>query len=164
MPSSGKTTIAESLAERLRLPLVAKDDLKESLFETLGPGDVSWSERLGNAAYDLIFELARTMLSSRVSLIVEGNFFRDQATRFTLLPEHRLVQIHCDAPIAVLMERYAARERHPGHHDDEKIDGLPARYESGAHGPLDVPGELIRLDTAEPVDVAAVADRLVALL
>src|SRR5690349_14686664 len=70
MPSSGKTTIAESLAERLHLPLVAKDVLKESLFETLGPGDVEWSGRLGDAAYNLIFDLAATTLAARVSLIV----------------------------------------------------------------------------------------------
>ena len=100
MPSSGKTTIATALAERLRLPLVAKDDLKESLFETLGPGDVAWSGRLGDAAYDLMFALARTMLAARVPLIVEANFFAGQATRFITLPEHRLVQIHCDAPLA----------------------------------------------------------------
>jgi predicted kinase len=164
MPSSGKTTIAESLAERLRLPLIAKDDLKESLFETLGPGDVAWSGRLGDAAYDLIFGLARAMLSSRVSLILEANFFRSQAPRFTALPEHVLVQIHCDAPLPVLLERYAARDRHPGHHDDEKIKELPERHESHAHEPLDVPGEIVRLDTTEPVDLAAVADRLRPLL
>lgn len=164
MPSSGKTTIAESLADRLRLPLVAKDDLKESLFETLGPGDVAWSARLGDAAYDLIFELARTMLSSRVSLIVEANFFGNQATRFASLPPHRLAQIHCSAPLAVLIERYAARERHPGHHDAEKIDELPARFESNAHAPLRVDGELVLLDTAQPVDLEALAERLRALL
>lgn len=164
MPSSGKTTIAESLAEHLNLPLVAKDDLKESLFETLGPGDVAWSGRLGDAAYDLMFGLARTMLSSRVSLIAEANFFRGQASRFRSLPPHRLVQVHCSAPLAVLLERYAARERHPGHHDDEKIRELPARYESGAHDPLDAPGEIIRVDTTEPVDVEALADRLRGLL
>ena len=164
MPSSGKTTIAQSLAERLRLPLVAKDDLKESLFETLGPGDVAWSGRLGGASYDLMFALARTMLSARVSLIVEANFFGGQATRFLSLPEHRLVQIHCDAPLAVLLERYAARHRHPGHHDDEKIKELPERYASGAHGPLRVPGETIRLDTSADVDLDVLADRVRALV
>lgn len=164
MPSSGKTTVAESLAARLRLPLVAKDDLKESLFETLGTGDVAWSGRLGDAAYDLMFALARTMLSARVSLIVEANFFVGQATRFESLPEHRLVQIHCDAPLPLLLERYAARERHPGHNDAEKFDELPARHASGAHAPLDVGGETIQLDTAETVDIDAVADRLRALL
>jgi predicted kinase len=164
MPSSGKTTIAQSLAERLRLPLIAKDDLKESLFETLGPGDVAWSGQVGDAAYDLIFGLARKLLSCRVSLIVEANFFRSQSPRFRSLPEHVLVQIHCDAPLEVLLERYAARDRHPGHHDAEKIKELPERHKSRAHEPLEVPGDVIRLDTAEPVDLAAVADRLRPLL
>ena len=164
MPSSGKTTIAETLAESLHLPLVAKDDLKESLFETLGAGDVAWSGRLGDAAYALMFALARTMLAVQAPLIVEANFFAGQATRFTSLPEHRLVQIHCHAPLATLLERYAARTRHPGHNDDEKIDELPARFDSGAHAPLDVPGELIRLDTAGAVDVGGVVRRVRALL
>src|SRR5689334_19364529 len=125
MPSSGKTTVAEALAARLQLPLVAKDDLKESLFGTLGPGDVAWSGRLGDAAYELIFTLARRMLAAHVSLIVEANFFAGQAARFRALPGHRLVQLHCDAPLPLLLERYAARERHPGHNDDEKLKELP---------------------------------------
>ena len=33
MPSSGKTTVAEGLAGRLGLPLIAKDEIKESLYE-----------------------------------------------------------------------------------------------------------------------------------
>jgi predicted kinase len=43
MPSSGKTTVAEGLAERLRLPLIAKDDIKESLYESLGAPDLDAS-------------------------------------------------------------------------------------------------------------------------
>src|SRR6185312_1931048 len=82
MPSSGKTTVAEALAYDLRLPLVAKDEIKESLYDTLGAGDVSWSGRLGGAAYGILFALARAMLASGVSLIVEANFFRDHARDF----------------------------------------------------------------------------------
>lgn len=104
MPSSGKTTIAESLAERLRLPLIAKDDLKESLFESLGAGDVAWSSRLGSAAYNLIFELASRILAAHVSMIVEANFFVDQqqdsrhcrgigSYRFTATPRSRCCSI-----------------------------------------------------------------------
>jgi predicted kinase len=160
MPSSGKTTVAEALAERLRLPLIAKDDLKESLYETLGTGDVAWSGRLGDAAYALIFDLARKNLSSGTPLIVEANFFLDQACELASLPTHRLVQVHCDAPLAVLLERYAARERHAGHHDGEKIKELPARYESGAHAPLDLTGEVIRLDTTRAIDFDTLAARI----
>jgi predicted kinase len=86
MPSSGKTTVAEGLAGRLRLPLIAKDEIKESLYESLGADDVSASARLGTAAYALIFGLARKMLASGVSLIVEANFFRDQEPDFASRP------------------------------------------------------------------------------
>lgn len=160
MPSSGKTTVAEALARELRLPLVAKDDLKESLYDSLGVGDVVWSGRFGEAAYGLIFALARTALTSRASLIVEANFFHGQESDFASLPAHRLVQIHCEAPLDVLVERYAARSRHPGHNDATKIEELPARFASGAHAPLELEGELIRLDTTKPVDPVALAERL----
>jgi hypothetical protein len=41
--------------------------------------------------------------------VVEANFFRDQEAQFAALPAHRLVQLHCHAPLAVLSERYANR-------------------------------------------------------
>jgi predicted kinase len=160
MPSSGKTTVAEGLARRLRLPLVAKDEIKESLYESLGVGDASSSAVLGGAAYGLIFALARTMLGSGVSAIVEANFFREQAGEFASLPEHRLVQLHCEAPLALLLKRYEERSRHAGHHDAEKIKELPARSESGTHDALKLAGGLIELDTSEPVDLDALADRV----
>ena len=161
MPSSGKTTVAEALSRRLRLPLIAKDDIKESLYETLGTGDVAWSGRLGDAAYGVMFALARAALGSGASLILEANFFVHQKTRFEGLPAHRLVQIHCSAPLEVLVDRYARRERHPGHHDAEKIAELPDRFASGAHAPLELEGELIELDTTASFDLDAIAERLV---
>jgi len=160
MPSSGKTTVAESLARELRLPLVAKDELKESLYDSLGAEDFASSARLGTAAFALIFAFARAMLASGVSLIVEANFFRDQEPEFRKLPPHRLLQLHCEAPLDVLVERYRARDRHHGHHDAEKITELPARFESGVHSPLRLYGELVRLDTTQPVDVASLAERI----
>jgi predicted kinase len=160
MPSSGKTTLAEDLAHRLQLPLIAKDEIKESLYESLGADDVAASGRLGTAAFELIFALAGTMLADGVSVIVEANFFRDQAPTFAALPPHRTIQLHCEAPLPVLLDRYARRTRHPGHHDAEKIDELPARFASGAHAPLDIDGELIRLDTTRPIELHDLAERI----
>jgi predicted kinase len=160
MPSSGKTTVAEGLGRRLGLPRIAKDEIKESLYDSLGAEDVGSSALLGGAAYGLIFALARPMLGSGVSLILEANFFRDQEPQFAALPEHRLVQIHCRAPLAVLVERYANRSRHAGHHDAEKIEELPARFASGRHEALRLPGDLVELDTTERVDLDALAERI----
>ena len=160
MPSSGKTTIAEALARQLRLPLIAKDAIKESLMDSLGADDVASSGRLGAAAFAVMFALARVALASGASLVIEANFFPDQERELAELPEHRLLQLHCEAPLAVLLDRYASRTRHPGHHDAEKINELPARFESGVHGPLRLDGELIQLDTTQPVDFATLAERV----
>jgi len=160
MPSSGKTTVAEGLARRLRLPLIAKDEIKESLYDVLGADDVAASARLGDAAYALIFALARSILGADASVIVEANFFRDQREDFASLPAHRFVQLHCHAPLAVLTERYASRSRHSGHHDAEKIKELGPRLASGTHDPLDLPGELIELDTTQPIDLDSLAARV----
>ena len=95
------------------------------------------------------------------SLVVEANFVRgsEVAERLAGLPA-RFVQVHCSAPLELLLERYGARERHPGHVDAERLNALREAVETGRHDPLDLPGETIRLGTSSPIDVASLADRL----
>ena len=162
MPGAGKTSLARVLADELQLPVVAKDDIKECLYDTLGVGDIEWSRRLGHAAHRLIFIVVASILRAGKPAIAEANFFRGmEEPRFTSLPPHRVVQIHCSAPLEVLVERQATRTgRHSGHHDYERVAELADRFESGAHSPLDLAGELIRLETSDPVDVAVLAERI----
>ena len=166
MPAAGKTTLADVLSRRLRLPLIVRDRIKERLYETLGTGDVQWSGELGGAAFALLFDFASLLLAAGQSVIVEANFFRGSAeSRFSVLPEHRVVQIHCAAPLDILIARYTNRPRHEGHHDAEKVKLLPARLERGVHDALDLPGDLFRVETSRTVDldeiVAAIRDRRV---
>ena len=48
-PGSGKTTLANPLSEHLRLPLIAKDPIKEALMDVQGwPSSVQESRMLGS--------------------------------------------------------------------------------------------------------------------
>jgi predicted kinase len=160
-PAAGKTTIARGIAERLRLPLIAKDTIKEALFDGLGTGDLAWSQRLGEATYLAMTRLVEESVTAGASLVAEANFVRgsDFEARLAALPA-RFVQVHCDAPLEVLLARYGSRERHPGHVDRERIEALRVAVESRRHNPLDLPGETIRLDTSREVGGEAVVRRI----
>jgi predicted kinase len=150
MPASGKTTLARRLAAELQLPLFEKDVLKEKLYDTLGTGDVAWSQRLGSATYRLLALVAARVLAAERAAIVEANFFRGSEDVFRELPPHRLVQVHCHAPFDVLLDRYRQRVglRHPGHLDGARVEELRARFESNLNGPLSLDGRLVPVDTS----------------
>jgi AAA domain len=58
LAGSGKTTVARQLATRLELPLLDKDVILESLFDSLGVGDERWRARLSRASDEVLFRLA----------------------------------------------------------------------------------------------------------
>jgi predicted kinase len=160
-PAAGKTTVARGIAARLRLPLIEKDTIKEALFDTLGTGDVAWSQRLGKATLGVIWALLEQSLRAGAGAVVEANFVRGQAEpQFERLPSSQLVQVHCGAPLDVLLARYGSRKRHPGHVDSERIEALEEAVETGRHDPLDLPGETILLDTSGEIDLADLARRI----
>lgn len=78
-PGSGKSTVAQPLAARLQLPLIAKDDIKEALWDYLGPGDRDRFLEYGRASYPLMLLIARLLLVAGKSAVVEANFTPDWA-------------------------------------------------------------------------------------
>ena len=154
-PASGKTYIANVLAENLGIPLIAKDEVKELLYETLGSGDVGWSRKLGVATYALLYQALERQLRARRTVIVESNFDLQYArpTLARLKEEYTFtpLEIHCVAEPDMLVRRYAARaaSRHPGHADAARIDDVATTIATGTNGALHLGGTVIVIDTTD---------------
>ena len=150
-PASGKTTIARELSARVPLPLIAKDDIKESLGDSLGKTSLLWSKRLGAATWDLLFVLLERTLRGHGSLIFESNFYPDVhrpkldeiRTRLPFVP----IEIHCTADPATLARRNNDRDRHPVHHSSSGISARTAEKWASDNGPLELSEHLFRVDT-----------------
>jgi predicted kinase len=120
----------------------------------LGGEGREWSQRLGVATFEVLFRVLDTMLGAGCSVIAEGNFSRPEP--FRALPAARVVQLYVEAPAELIQERFRTRNRaHPVHYDLQVIDEVPARMAAGEWDPLDIGGELIRVDGSAPGDIAA---------
>jgi predicted kinase len=120
-PGSGKTTLARQLAPKLQLPLICKDDIKETIFDSLGWSDREWSKKVGAATWDVIFMLIDQTARSGASAIFESNFHTEHRER---IEELDVIEVHCTASADALVRRIGQRDRHPGHVDDTiEFDG-----------------------------------------
>jgi predicted kinase len=157
LPATGKTTLARRIADDFSLPLLAKDAIKETLFETLGWSDRAWSRQLGTATMALLYMLLEEHLRARQPCVVECNFYPDRdGERFRALEQaysFTPFQILCIANGPTLYERYCQRagsaDRHPGHVETHNLDEHRELLLRGRIDPLPLGGTLYELDTTD---------------
>lgn len=172
---TGKTTCARRLSTRCNLPVFGKDILKELLFDSLGYQDVAWSKRVDAAAYAILYQLFEAHLKVGKSCILESDFRPPAATPIFqgLMERHNFmpIQLHLVANPEEILRRFQQRvssgARHPGHCDDLNLSRFAEKVRTmGDPGPLEIGGDLLRVDTThfQDSDWDALAERIVRLL
>ena len=147
-PGTGKSTVAAALAADLRWPLLALDTLKEALADVLGLGGEDWSDRVGDAAAEVVFRLAAAFPDA----VAEGwwrGARRERAQREFAGP----IEAFCRCDPETALRRMRARHgagRHPIHRDVinpailDRVTGLVATVV-----PLGLGGPLVEVDTEQ---------------
>lgn len=160
-PASGKSSLAPGLAAELRLPLVAKDTIKETLMATLGAPDLEASRRLGQAAVKAMLAVAA---ASPVGAVIESNFYRSVARRELDRLPGPVIEVFCRCDRDVAAARYKARSgsRHAGHFD--AVRTADELWNDEISEPVSGGWPVIEVDTNISVDHHAVAVQVQRLL
>jgi predicted kinase len=156
-PGAGKTTLGARIAGELGIPFINKDGIKETLFDTLGAKDRSWSRQLGIASTALLFHIMERQLVAGQSLVAESAFHAQFDTpRLQRLQESyrfQTLEMYCMAQIDVLLARFAGRaqsaERHSGHAERTQMEELRHNLERGVYAPLSRDGKALIVDTTD---------------
>ena len=151
-PGTGKSTIARAVGDGLRFGVLSLDPIKEALADVLGLGDEDWSNRVGDAAAEVVFRLAAQFPDA----IAEG-WWRGPRRDRAVAEFAGAAEVFCYCDPALAASRVAARlgaGRHPIHRDVIN----PAGVGSAAHiaelaatvVPLRLGGPLVEVDTGRP--------------
>ena len=156
IPGAGKTTVSRALSEALTLPLLSKDEIKESLFDVLGVKDRQWSLQMGAAANKVLWSvLSHCPGGAIVDIWLDP--IRDVGLGQQGLAHagvQKAYEIICDCPAELAVQRYAERVRHPGHLPPDQATLQRIRDSSILMAPLGI-GPTKRVDTTGPVDIPA---------
>ena len=180
MPASGKSTVAAKLADALSLPVLAKDEFKEALFDTIGFSCYAEKRKLDHAANAVLLKAAEAMLRSGQSVILDNNFDGAAAEALNALTECmgvRCVTVFFGGDTEAFYRRYVERDRlhlrHLGHvvqehyplHEGDSPDHDMTReefrekFEKRGMADVRLNGIRIEIDATEPAAIDT--DRLI---
>jgi predicted kinase len=163
-PASGKSTVARALAQIFHYPLISKDAIKESLFDSLGipvgkhlgtPAELS--RLLSSAAMEVLWSLAPAC----PQVILEANFRPKsdyERGRISSL-EGRKLEVYCHCTLEEAARRFQERATRADHHPAHSTKSMSVELLQEYDRPVGV-CPVIDVDTEGPVHPLEIAERI----
>ena len=134
IPAAGKSTMAEVMSERLKLPVVSKDTIKELLFDKVGFQSREEKVNLGIASMEIMYYVAGQLMKAGQPFILENNF--EYSSKYgikNLLEKYQYfaLTITLTGDYKVIYQRFLERESSPDRHRGHVVnDCYPEKKEN----------------------------------
>lgn len=118
IPAAGKSTMAEVISERLKLPVISKDGIKELLFDNVGFQSRAEKVNLGIASMEIMYYAAGQLMKAGQPFILENNFESSEHGVENLLEKYQYsaLTITLTGDYKVIYQRFLERESSPDRH------------------------------------------------
>lgn len=140
IPASGKSTMAEFLAEKLVLPVISKDKIKELMYDTIGFRSRKEKVCLGVASMDIMYYMAEQLMKCRQPFILENNFENvSKDGLFALLEKYsyRAITVTLTGDYQKIYQRFLERNNSPNRHRGHVVnDCYPEKVQNGHIDPI----------------------------
>ena len=134
IPAAGKSTMAEALSERLKIPVISKDTIKELLFDNVGFQSRAEKVKLGIASMEIMYYVAGQLMKAGQPFILENNFeYSSEQGMKNLLEKYQYsaLTITLTGDYKVIYQRFLERESSPDRHRGHVVnDCYPEKKEN----------------------------------
>ncbi len=142
IPAAGKSTMAQALAEKMHLPLLSKDVIKERLFDTIGFQSRAEKVKLGTASMEILYYAAGQLMRAGQPFILENNFeYSSEPGIKDLLKKYQYpaLTILLTGDHKAIYQRFLERENSPARHRGHIVNDCYPEKEGHAPEPLKPP-------------------------
>lgn len=133
IPAVGKSTMAEVMSKRLKLPVISKDTVKELLFDNVGFQSRAEKVKLGIASMEIMYYIAGQLMKAGQPFILENNFeYSSEYGIKNLLENYQYsaLIITLTGDYKVIYQRFLERENSPDRHRGHVVnDCYPEKKE-----------------------------------
>lgn len=133
MPAAGKSTMAKVISERLKLPAISKDAIKERLFDSVGFQSREEKVNLGIASMGIMYYASGQLMKAGLPFILENNFEASEHGIKNLLEKYQYsaLTITLTGDYKVIYQRFLKRENSPDRHRGHVVnDSYPEKKEN----------------------------------